>query len=489
MEDAARVEVWVAAGGYLAALLAIGAWSWVRTKSERDFFIAGQRAGLWATGLATMAASFSSFVFLGGPGLMVRAGLGALFIILPVGFTAGLLCSVVGGRLRQLSGAGVMTVPGALAARFPGGTVRGLAAVSILLGAVAYLGLQLQGIAIVLRSVLGIAQPDLALAIGLAVVLGYSMTGGMVAGLYTDVLQGALMAIAAVTVFVRALQVGGGWETITASLSTTGDGSFLEPAGTLPPITVLGFFLVFGVGVLGQPQLLHKFYMIRDPSKLRYLPLVFGGSQIVCLLVWLGIGLAVPALVAQGRLAPLANPDHATPIFLVEYLPGLLAGLLVAAILAAVMSTADSFLNIGAAALVRDLPRALGRPLADELRWARWAVPAICLVALLFSRLYADLIALVGTFAFGAFAAALAPALAVGLWWRRVTSRAAAASIFTGLVVCVVLEFLAKQTWFEGLPGPGLAPGALPAAVALGASFLVLFLVTWIAPAPRAHPA
>ena len=489
MEHAASTEIWIAAGGYLLALSAIGLWAWRRTRNERDFFIAGQRAGLWTIGLATMAASFSSFVFLGGPGLTVRAGLGALFIILPVGFTAGLLCRVVGGRLRQLSGAGVMTVPGALDARFPGGVVRGLSAVAILLGAVAYLGLQFQGIAIVLRAVLGVSHPDLALGIGLFVILGYSITGGMVAGLYTDVLQGALMAIAAVVVFGRALQVGGGWSAITQSLAGTGDGTFLEPTGTLPAITVLSFFLVFGVGVLGQPHLLHKFYMIRDPRQLRYFPLVFGGSQVVCLLLWLGIGLAVPALVAQGRLDPLTNPDLATPVFLVEYLPGAVAGLLVAAILAAVMSTADSFLNIGAAALVRDLPRAFDRPLENELRWARWAVPGIALVAMLFSRVYADLIALVGTFAYGAFAAALAPALAVGLWWRRVTSTAAAASIVTGLVVCTVLEFLAKQTWFEGLPRAPLNPGALPSAVALAASFVVLFAVTWASPPPRGDSA
>ena len=483
MERAAGSEVWIAAGAYLLALAAIGVWAWRRTRNERDFFIAGQRGGLWAIGLATMAASFSSFVFLGGPGLMVGAGLGALFIVLPVGFTAGLLCRVVGSRLRQLSGAGVMTIPGALDARFPGGAVRGLSAVAILCGSIAYLGLQLQGMALVLRKVLGVAHPDLALGIGLLVVLGYSITGGMVAGLYTDVLQGALMAIAAVVVFVRALQVGGGWSAITDSLDGSAGGSFLEPTGTLPAITVLGFFFVFGVGVLGQPHLLHKFFMIRDPRKLRYLPLVFGGSQIVCLLLWLGIGLSVPALVASGRLSPLVNPDQATPLFLLEYLPGVVAGLLVAAILAAVMSTADSFLNIGAAALVRDLPRAFDRPLENELRWARWAVPGIAFFALLFSRAYADLIALVGTFAFGAFAAALAPALAVGLWWRRVTATAAAASIVTGLTVSVVLEFLVKQTWFDGLPRPALAPGALPSAVALAASFVVLLAVTWAGPA------
>ena len=161
-DTAAASSVLPAAGLYLLLLAAIGVWSWRRTRDTRDFFIAGQRAGLWATGLATMAASFSSFVFLGGPGLMQRAGVGALFIVLPVGFTAGLLCAVVGGRLRQLAGAGVMTVPGALAARYPGRAVRGLAAIAIVLGVIAHLGLQLQGIVIVLRSLIGVSDPDIA---------------------------------------------------------------------------------------------------------------------------------------------------------------------------------------------------------------------------------------------------------------------------------------------------------------------------------------
>ena len=98
MTASAQSTILTAAAAYLILLTAIGVWAWRRTHNERDFFIAGQRAGLWAMGLATMAASFSSFVFLGGPGLMLQAGVGALFIVLPVGFTAGLLCRVVGGR-------------------------------------------------------------------------------------------------------------------------------------------------------------------------------------------------------------------------------------------------------------------------------------------------------------------------------------------------------------------------------------------------------
>jgi Na+/proline symporter len=102
------------------------------------------------------------------------------------------------------------------------------------------------------------------------------------------------------------------------------------------------------------------------------------------------------------------------------------------------------------------------------------------LAATLVAWLYGDLIALLGTFAFGTFGAALAPALAIGLNWKRVTAAAASASIATGMTLNLGLEFLNRQTWFPALPRPPLAPGALPAVVALLGSFLVLFLVTWI---------
>ena len=75
---------------YFALVLAIGAWSARRTRSARDFFIAGQGIGLLVAGLATMSAAFSSFVFLGGPGLAYRLGVGSLWIAAGIGSTAPL---------------------------------------------------------------------------------------------------------------------------------------------------------------------------------------------------------------------------------------------------------------------------------------------------------------------------------------------------------------------------------------------------------------
>ncbi|MDH3285054.1 MAG: sodium/proline symporter, partial [Acidobacteriota bacterium] len=361
------VVVLVAAASVLLSL-AIGMWAMRRTRDARDFFIAGQRLGLVVTGLATTSAAFSGFVFLGGPGLTYRIGVASLWIVVPVGFTAALMCWVVAGPLRRLSGAGdVLTIPDVIACRFAGRAPRGCAAIAVLFGTTGYLGSQLLALGIVLSGLVPAGGDErqhlaVAIALGAAIVLAYSVAGGMVAGAYTDVLQGVIMVVAAASVFASAIASAGGITELgqTIAASPRFGAAFLEPFGTIPAVTALGFLFVFGVGPLGQPHVLHKFYMLRDPAQLKWMPLVIGSSQSLCLLVWIGVGLAVPALVASGKLMPLEDPDRALPAFVLGHASDLLAGLVLAGVLAAIMSTADSFVNIGSAALVRDLPRSFG---------------------------------------------------------------------------------------------------------------------------------
>lgn len=482
------VVVWTAVA-YLTAVLLIGLWAGRRTRDTRDFFIAGQRLGLFVTGLATMSAAFSGFIFVGGPGLTYRLGVVSFFLSVPVGITSGLLCWSVGKRLRLLSEVRqVLTLPDAIFARFNSRLASGLAAAAILIGTVGYLGAQFQALGIVIEAIFGteaiLGSWSLAfsMGVGVVVVVVYAVMGGMIAGVYTDVLQGILMLGAAVAVFYYALESGDGLQKIIRRIASSprfGE-DFLDPFGGLPLVTAIGFFFVFSVGTLGQPHMLHKFYMLDDPRKLKWMPLMIGSTQAICLLIWVGIGLAVPALVAAGELAPLARPDDASALFLVHFTPPLVAGLVFAGILAAVMSTADSLMNIGSAALVRDLPHAFGKVLKKELAWGRAAVGLIAVTAAVFSYAYDDLIALLGTFAFGTFGAALAPCLVIGLNWKRVTAAAAAASIATGTGLSLGLEFLSKQNLLPDLPRVTLPSGVLPGAVALAASFTILFAVTWL---------
>ncbi len=477
---------------YLLVMIAIGVWAARRTRSARDFFIAGQRLGAWVIAFATMSAAFSGFVFLGGPGLTYKIGLSSLLINASIGYTAALLCWTVGKKLRLLAGAReIYTLPDAVAVRFESRWATSLSATAVAVGTVGYLGAQLLALGILLEAIfgtpalLGAWSLPAAIAVGLLVLLFYSVAGGMIAGVYTDVVQGILMLIAAIGVFYWALHVGGGWSrTLTSIASAKQFGApFLSPFGRVSALTGLGFLFVFGIGVLGQPHMLHKFFMLEDAKALRWLPLLLGGSQALCLLIWFGIGVAVPALVAQGRLVPLGNPDRAAPLFLLRFTPDLLAGVALAGVLAAIMSTADSLLNIGAAAVVRDLPGAWGKKLKDELTWGRWATVLLALGAAVLGYFYGDLIALLGTFAFGTFAAALAPTLAVGLNWTAVDGTAAAWSIGSGLAGNLIFEWLARQQSFPALPR--FPAGALPSAVALALSFAVLFLVTGLRSAAK----
>ena len=158
-------------------------------------------------------------------------------------------------------------------------------------------------------------------------------------------------------------------------------------------------------------------------------------------LLWIGIGLAMRALVLQGIHPELANADDAASEFLQNYAHPLLSGVVFAGLLAAIMSTADSFLNIGAAAVVHDIPRALrGRSLRNELVWARTATVVIAASAAVFALSSGRLVALLGAFGWSTFAAAIVPTVAIGFNWKRATPLACNIAIVSGLLINFGLE-------------------------------------------------
>jgi Na+/proline symporter len=461
---------------YFVIVAAIATWASRRTRSARDFFVAGEGIGLWPMAIATIAASLSGFTFIGGPGLVYALGLGAVFIVLPVSVTSTLGAWVLAKRLRLLGEVrGLMTVPDAIGARYRSPAAQGLAAVAILVAVVGYMATNVLALGLVIDAIFhtGLAQ---GIWIGSAVTVAYSVSGGILAGVYTDLFQGFVMSAASILVFWYALRTGGGMTGLSTSILST-DPVLLSPWGRLTPLAALSFFFVFGIGALGQPHVLHKVYMLRDPRQLRWYPLVMTVATFVTLLLFLGVGLAVKAGVSRGDLAALARPDDATPTFLFHFTPVLLAAVVFSGVAAAIMSTVNSFLSIGAAALTHDLPLALGRRPRNELRRGRLATVAIALAATVVAGKSSTLVAFLGIFGWGLFASTLVPALAIGLNWPGATRAAAIGSIATGLGVTLVFESLA---WFRLFTFPA---GVTATALALVASLAVFLVVSWLDPA------
>jgi Na+/proline symporter len=460
--------VLLTAAAYALITAAIGIWASRRTRSAADFFTAGRRLGPFALGVAAMASTLSGFTFIGGPGLLYSVGLGALLIFLPASLSNCLSAWVLAKRLRLLGEArNLLTIPDAIGVRYHSPAAQGLAAVAMLVAIVGYLATNLLALGLVIDALFATGLGT-GIWIGTAAVLAYSVAGGILAGVYTDVFQGVVMAIASGLVFLAALRVGGGLGQMSATILAR-EPAFLGPWGTLAPLAGLSFFFVFGVGVLGQPHVLHKFYMLKDPLRLRWYPLIMTLAMVVTLLLLFGVGLVMKAEVIRGALPPLGRPDDATPVFLLRFVSPWVAGMLFAGVAAAIMSTVNSFLNVGAAAISHDLPRAVGRRGGNALRTGRLATLAIGLLAASVAQASGTLVAFLGIFGWGLFAATLVPSLAIGLNWKGGTRAGAIASIAVGLGATLVGETLGFLRVY-----------ALPHGVTVSGLALVLALLTYL---------
>ena len=458
---------------YFAGVAAIAIWATRRTRSARDFYLAGGGIGLWSLAIASMAATLSGFAFIGGPGLVYTIGFGALYIVLPAAITSTLSAWVLAKRMRLLAEAReVITVPDAIGARYDSRLAQGLAAIAMLIALVGYIAANFLALGVVVDAIFGTGV-GLGIWLGMLLVMSYSASGGMLAGIYTDVFQGAIMAVASVLVFILVLSTGGGLGGISGDILRH-DPGFLSPWGKLTPLAALSFFFVFGVGTLGQPHVIHKYYMVRDPRQLKWYPLLMTGVLIVTLLLFFGVGVAVKAAVLRGDLAPLRVPDDATPAFLLRYTPLLLAAVVFSGVAAAVMSTVNSFLNVGAAAVTHDLPVAFGWRPGNPLLRGRLATIGLSIAAALLAQGSDRLVAFLGVFGWGLFASTLVPALAIGLNWPGATRAGAIASIGTGLGLTLVFELLA---WFGVYTFPA---GVTVSGLSLVASLLVFLAVSWL---------
>ncbi len=476
LPDVAQPAIVAVAVVYFAVVAAIGVWATRRTRTAKDFFVAGRRIGVFPLALAAMAATVSGFAFIGGPGFVYGAGMGALYLVLSASITTSMGAWVLAKRLRMLGEVrGLITIPDAIGARYRSPSAQGLAGVAILIAVVGYMATNILALGLVIDAVFGVGLTT-GIWLGMAITLAYSVAGGILAGVYTDVFQGTLMALASLLVFLFALQVGGGGEGL-AGISRTvsaADPAFFGPWGKLTPLAALSLFFVFGLGSLAQPHVVHKFYMLRDARQLKWYPLLMSVALIVTLLLYFAVGVAVKSLVVQGEMLPLVRPDDATPLFLLHFTPVLLAALVFSGVAAAIMSTVNSFMSIGAAAVTHDLPKALGRKVKNELLWGRVSTVVISLLAALLAQLSGTLVAFLGIFGWGLFASTLVPSLAIGLNWHGATREGAIASIGTGLTITLVFETLA---YFKAYSFPA---GVSVSGLALVLSFLVFFGVSWL---------
>ncbi|KLU60615.1 sodium/proline symporter [Peptococcaceae bacterium CEB3] len=349
---------------YLAFIVVFGTIMSRRAKTLEDYYIAGKKAPAFVAIVSGSAAIMSGFGLVGIPGLAYQYGMAAFWISVPAIFGFSLAAFFIARKLRVLAEIReVYSVPDAMAlryTRFPK-AARMMGVLGLMSGLVGYLSVEFMALGVVMSSLFPISLWT-GVIIGTAVVGIYTVLGGVAGGIWTDLIQFFLEMIAGIAVLIASFTVAGGPVGILRTLAT----SFVPKwqyhamlwwpsgAGGLGFFAALAWLLTYTFGHMGQPQLLAKYYTHRDISKMKWQALGNGITYSLAGLMTFA-GLTLAALVAAGKVAPLANSTYAVPYFLIHYIPTWIAGLVFAALIAASMATTNGFANIASAALTRDL--------------------------------------------------------------------------------------------------------------------------------------
>lgn len=199
---------------YMIFCIVVGLWAMRRTHSSSDFFIAGRSLGPVVVALAIFSSTLSGFGFVGGPGLVYSLGVSSFWMVITstIGYSLGFF--LVAKRIRILAELrDSISLPDVVAARYDSNAVRFLIALTIVLGVMGYLATQILAMAVVMQSLLAGTEmfADISLltcvVVSSAVLVFYCVTGGIIASVYTDVVQGAIMMVAGTLILLAAINI------------------------------------------------------------------------------------------------------------------------------------------------------------------------------------------------------------------------------------------------------------------------------------------
>lgn len=496
--DSQLIAKLIAFALYLGMMIFIGLRNASKNNSSADFFLGGRKVGPWVTALSAEASDSSAWLLMGLPGLCYLGGVKETFWT-ALGLILGTYLNwlLVAKPLRKcsISFGDSITIPEFFKNRFKdkSNILAILSVIFIVFFFTIYTASGFVACAKLFNSVFGLPY-HAGLAIGLVVILCYTITGGYTAVCTTDFVQGALIFVSfIISATIAVLALGGPSEAIAAVQSFDAKalaGDFGEALKTsfggnseYKGMAIVSA-LAWGLGYFGMPHIIVRFMGIRSNAEVKtarrvgtvWMVISYIGTFLIGTLGtayllnhggFLTSTSVVKSLTESGVanvVVETANQVHlgdAETIFsavMQNMFPAFIAGIFLCAILAASMSTADSQLLAASSAIGQDIYKGIIKKDADEktvLNVSRFSVFAIALVALLLSLDPSSSIFSLVSYAWAGFGATFGPLVLLALYWRGMTAKGAIAGMVTGGITVVAWHQLSGGIFdlYEIVPG------------------------------------
>lgn len=441
---------------FFAIMIFVGLYARKHATNVGDFVLGGRAVGPWLTAFAYGTTYFSAVVFVGYAGQFGwKYGISATWIGIGNAMIGSLLAWVILGRRTRIMTHHVKstTMPDFFGSRYNSKALRIAASAIAFIFLVPYTASVYNGLSRLFGMAFDI--PYWVCVLVMAVLTGvYVILGGYMATAINDLIQGVIMLIGIIAVIITVLYNNGGFtealsglalfeSDVPASLGQTG--VFASTFGP-DPVNLFGVVVLTSLGTWGLPQMVHKFYAIKDEKSIKTGTII---STIFAIIISAGcyfIG-------GFGRLYdnPAIHKADGTVIYdaivphMLSTLSNALIGIVVVLVLSASMSTLASLVMTSSSTLTLDFIKGnIVKKMSDKSQLLTMRILIIFFIALsVFLALNPPtFIAQLMGISWGALAGSFLAPFLYGLYWKGVTKAAVWASFATGVGITVSNMFL-----------------------------------------------
>ncbi|MFK7872934.1 MAG: sodium/proline symporter [Oligoflexales bacterium] len=423
---------------YLSFTLGIGFYSYWKTVTVKDYLLADKKLGPFTSALSAGASDMSGWLLLGLPGLAFSGHSGCLWVALSLLLGTYANWKIIAKPLREATQNNIQTLPRYLEVRFntKHGFLRVLSASLIIFFFTLYASSGLIAAGKLFEQ--GFQIPSYTgIFITAFLMVTYTIFGGFLAIVWTDVFQALLMSLALIVVPISIF-----WQ--------TWDATHVVMNHKLSIFEVISH-ASWGLGYFGQPHILSRFMAMKDTKNISK-SAQFGT-------IWCGACLlgAVCTGFAGFRFfnGQLSDPESVFMALIQEAFPPFIAGTLLAAIFGAIISTADSQLLVAASSLIQDLfpsNSKIGRQVCSSIHYGRAAIVLITATATLIAIHHSHLVLEVVAFAWAGFGATLGPVILCSLYWKKTNEISAICGLLSGTTALIMCKWF-QSPIYELLPG------------------------------------
>ena len=469
--------------GFIAITLGITWWAARRTRTTEHFYAAGRSVSPGQNGFALAGDYMSAASFLGIAGLVSTTGFDGL--IYSTGWLVGwpVVLFLIAEPLRNL---GKYTFADVVASRLRQVPVRIAAAIGTLATVIFYLIAQMVGAGGLIKLMFGLSYETAIIIVG-AAMIAYVLFGGMIATTWVQIVKAVLLLGGALLLALLVLSRFGFNPAALFGAAAERYGAAVLAPGKLVsnPLEAISLGMALMFGTAGLPHILMRFYTVKDARAAR--TSVFYATGLIGFFYLLTFVLGFGAMVLVGPQAITAvdrGGNMAAPL-LAEFLGGTpFLGFIAAVAFATILAVVAGLALAGATALSHDLwVNVVRRGEAsgdEELKVARGATVVLGVAAVLLGIAFkGQNVAFMVSLAFAIAASGNFPALLLSIFWRRITTAGAVASMLTGTFGTLILIWMSPTIQVDLLKGTDAwFPLKNPALVTIPLSFLVCVIVS-----------